>query len=151
MLDLLCGRTPLFWSRSWPPHSKLLSFNNLRIGTCLNDFSKLISGWTAFVQPAPLRLAQKRKINMNNSQLELGLGNGRGCRPLDGRQRRLNRAKWWFDRMRQVVDRAFDWTPAPAARPEQIWFNQQGNPALAGAPATSSAASSGFHERQICE
>ena len=34
-----------------------------------------------------------------------------------------NRAEWWFKQMRQVVDKALDWQPAPRFRPEQIWFN----------------------------
>jgi hypothetical protein len=85
---------------------------------------------------------------MNNSQLELGLGNG--CYHFPSRQRRLNRAKWWFDRMRQVVDRAFDWTPAPEARPEQIWFSQA-EPALAGAAIGGGTGNSASEERLICE
>jgi hypothetical protein len=32
------------------------------------------------------------------------------------------RARWWFQRMRQIVDRATDWQPAPQPRPVQIWF-----------------------------
>ena len=45
------------------------------------------------------------------------------------RQRRLSRAQWWFQRMRQIVERATDWHPCPPPRPEQIWF-----PAPAGRP-----------------
>ncbi len=37
------------------------------------------------------------------------------------RQQRLLRAQWWFDRMRQVVDRAFEWETTPG-RPEQTWL-----------------------------
>ena len=59
---------------------------------------------------------------MTNQQMELGIGNGRVCPSVSRRERRLNRANWWFQRMRQVVDRAFDWRPAPPPRPEQIWF-----------------------------
>ncbi|MFO1476255.1 MAG: hypothetical protein U1F98_06340 [Verrucomicrobiota bacterium] len=56
-------------------------------------------------------------------QMELGFGGGaRRCASENRRQRRLRRAQWWFDRMRQAVDRAFDWQPAPPARPEQIWL-----------------------------
>ncbi len=36
--------------------------------------------------------------------------------------KRSSRADWWFRQMRQVVDRAFDWQPAPRFRPEQIWL-----------------------------
>ncbi len=36
--------------------------------------------------------------------------------------RRRNRAQWWFLQMRLAVDRAVDWKPAPAARPEQTYM-----------------------------
>jgi hypothetical protein len=45
------------------------------------------------------------------------------AKPAAGRrERRLTRANWWFARMRQAVDRAFDWAPVPPPRPEQIYF-----------------------------
>jgi len=59
---------------------------------------------------------------MTNQQMELGFGKVRVCPSANRRQRRMSRANWWFERMRQVVDHAMDWRPAPAARPEQIWF-----------------------------
>jgi len=59
---------------------------------------------------------------MMNQQMELGFGSARVCPSVNRRGRRLSRSSWWFDRMRRVVDRAFDWQPAPPARPEQIWF-----------------------------
>jgi hypothetical protein len=59
---------------------------------------------------------------MNAGQLELGFANGGARRSIEPRHRRLKRANWWFERMREVVDRAFDWHPAPMGRPEQIWF-----------------------------
>ena len=37
------------------------------------------------------------------------------------RQRAL-RASWWFERMRAVVDCAFNWSAAPQPRPEQFWL-----------------------------
>ena len=40
------------------------------------------------------------------------------------RQRRMQRAHWWFEQMRHVVDRAFDHT-ARKARPEQIYLGLQ--------------------------
>jgi len=77
-------------------------------------------------------------------QLELGFESVRACSAAGRRQRRLNRARWWFQRMRQVVDRACDWQPTPMPRPEQIWFREVClQPALA--PRSSS------EERQICE
>jgi hypothetical protein len=38
------------------------------------------------------------------------------------KHRRIQRARWWFDRMRQVVDRALDRRPEAAARPEQRYL-----------------------------
>lgn len=59
---------------------------------------------------------------MFEGQLEMSL-NGQGRRQFTTRrQRRLNRAQWWFERMRQAVDRAIDWQPAPQGPPQQIWF-----------------------------
>jgi hypothetical protein len=43
-------------------------------------------------------------------------------RSMNHRARRLNRAKWWFRRMRGIVDRAIDWQPMPQGRPEQVYF-----------------------------
>jgi hypothetical protein len=58
---------------------------------------------------------------MIDTQLELGLEAGRRC-PSVERRRRKGRAGWWFERMRQVVDGAFDFQPAQMPPPEQIWF-----------------------------
>lgn len=58
---------------------------------------------------------------MKNTQLEMGLQTSarqqyqRRIRP-----QRRNRAQWWFQQMRLLVNNAIDWTPAPPARPEQI-------------------------------
>jgi hypothetical protein len=62
----------------------------------------------------------KDKYMLNQKQLELGLAGANRCPRSVQRERRLNRADWWFDRMRQVVDRAFDWEPAPRFQAEQI-------------------------------
>jgi len=80
---------------------------------------------------------------MIDGQMELSFGKAAGCQPANRRQRRIGRANWWFARMREVVDRAFDWQPAPPARPEQIWFADGRRPAQAQAPLAV--------ERQICE
>jgi hypothetical protein len=58
---------------------------------------------------------------MDNQQMELGFGTARARLTATRRQRRLTRASWWFERMRQAVDRAFD-RAAVTPRPEQIWF-----------------------------
>lgn len=42
--------------------------------------------------------------------------------PVAAPRGRTRRAAWWFQRMREVVDAAFDWAPAPARRPEQTWL-----------------------------
>ena len=57
-----------------------------------------------------------------NEQMELGIGKANTCRSAKRPQRRLSRANWWFQQMREVVDKAVDWQPAPPARPEQIYF-----------------------------
>jgi len=40
--------------------------------------------------------------------MELGFGNGRGCRSVNLRGRRHRRRHEWFERMRQVVENAVD-------------------------------------------
>ena len=57
---------------------------------------------------------------LNQNQLELGLAGANKCPRVAQRDRRLNRANWWFNQMRQVVDRAFEWEPAPRFESEQI-------------------------------
>ena len=57
-------------------------------------------------------------------QMELGLATANNCTRLAQREPHPNRATWWFGQMRQVVDRAFDWEPAPRFQPEQILFSQ---------------------------
>jgi hypothetical protein len=59
---------------------------------------------------------------MMNTQLELGFVSAGQPFVVVRRQKRQSRANWWFERMRQVVDRAFDWQPTPPPRPEQIWL-----------------------------
>jgi hypothetical protein len=59
-------------------------------------------------------------MNMTKTQLELTfeaptMRIGR----MEQRNGRLARARWWFDQMHEVVDRAFDWSTAPAPPPEQ--------------------------------
>jgi hypothetical protein len=57
-----------------------------------------------------------------NEQMELEIGKAKACTSGRRPQRRLSRANWWFQQMREVVDKAVDWQPAPPARPEQIYF-----------------------------
>lgn len=58
-------------------------------------------------------------MTMDKQQLELTFDGSTRFHP-EIRQRRPSRARWWFARMRRVVDLALDWRPAPAPRPEQI-------------------------------
>ena len=75
-------------------------------------------------------LGNRKRASWAYAQMELSFeGHHRhsagGPRPAGSRrQRHLNRALWWFRQMRQVVDLATDWQPAPPPRPEQTWFAQ---------------------------
>ena len=61
-------------------------------------------------------------MNTNHTaQLELTLPN-RNREHGANRRQHGNRAQWWFNRMREVVDAALEWQPAPAGRPEQLHF-----------------------------
>ena len=77
-------------------------------------------------------------------QLELAFAAASSGQAAGYPPRRLTRANWWFQRMRQLVDRAIDWQPALPARPEQIWLpNTHRNASIAPQPMLS--------QRQICE
>jgi hypothetical protein len=62
--------------------------------------------------------------NATNEQLELGFNPDIQRRGANGTQRegRVARAAWWFAQMREVVERAMDWSAAGKPRPEQIWI-----------------------------
>ena len=53
---------------------------------------------------------------MKNVQLQLSFDSNQNCRPQPSRPRRTTRARWWFDRMRELVDRAPEWPAAPQSR-----------------------------------
>ena len=57
---------------------------------------------------------------MYTGQMEMSFS--RAEKAAAGRRERQNRAQWWFRRMRQIVDLASDWQPAPPPRPVQVWF-----------------------------
>ena len=60
---------------------------------------------------------------MTDAQLELRLGSPRVTqRSRTSRRSPPFASRWWFQQMHQIVDRAFDWQPAPLARPEQTWL-----------------------------
>ena len=67
----------------------------------------------------PVALASS---TLSEPQLELAFAAVSACQPAGRGQRRVSRAAWWFQRMRQIVDRACDWQPAQPGRPEQTWF-----------------------------
>jgi hypothetical protein len=60
-------------------------------------------------------------------QMEMGFAGPRGRRAAaaTNRQRRAQRAQWWFGQMRRVVDGALDWR-TPPARPEQSYLTLLG-------------------------
>jgi hypothetical protein len=65
-------------------------------------------------------------MNNNNvsGQLELGFnGNGRVA-PSRPRQTRIERAAWWFNKMRTTVDNAMSWSTKPTPPAQQIWLAQ---------------------------
>ncbi|HVM47927.1 MAG TPA: hypothetical protein VMU04_07860 [Candidatus Acidoferrum sp.] len=76
-------------------------------------------------------------------QLELALAAGAGARRSEQGSRRRSRASWWFQRMRQAVDRACDWQPVPVPPPEQIWFRDVQRTVSLGADSST--------QRQLCE
>ena len=80
---------------------------------------------------------------MFDQQMELGIENAKLCPSVIRREQRAKRARWWFDRMRQIVEQAVDRRPAPEPRPEQVWFN--------GAHRTAGQTPAHSQERQICE
>jgi hypothetical protein len=61
-------------------------------------------------------------MKLNDTQMELGLDARQACVSRYRRHRGMSRARWWFARMRQMVDSATDWEPAPPARPVQSSF-----------------------------
>jgi len=59
---------------------------------------------------------------MTNQQLELGFG-GAKTKTLPSRhESRIQRAAWWFARMREAVNNAIDWQSLPPAPPQQEWL-----------------------------
>jgi hypothetical protein len=85
---------------------------------------------------------------MFDQQMELGIENAKLCPSVVRREQRAKRARWWFDRMRQIVEQAVDRHPAPEPRPQQIWFvGAHRTPGAASQPNALTAS----HERQICE
>jgi hypothetical protein len=58
-----------------------------------------------------------------NDQMEITFDMGASPRRQSRRrQTRLERARWWFRRMHEAVERAAEWQSAPPARPEQTYM-----------------------------
>ena len=55
------------------------------------------------------------KTKQSNAQLELHFQNRQRCLTRTASRRRTN-AQRWFNRMREIVDNAVDWRPAPEPR-----------------------------------
>ena len=64
----------------------------------------------------------KVEIMNDQQQMELGFSGTNRCPRVAFRERRHNRANWWFNQMRQVVERAVDWEPTPRFQPDQAWL-----------------------------
>jgi hypothetical protein len=56
---------------------------------------------------------------ISRDQMELSLERQSLRKPPVVRQRRFNRARWWFAQMHRVVDEALDVRSTPPTRPEQ--------------------------------
>jgi len=85
-------------------------------------------------------------------QMELGIEPATTAIANNRPQRRSTRAGWWFERMRALVDRAYDWEPAPEPRPEQTWMAGANRQVAAAAGHVAQAAGKGERaERQVCE
>ncbi len=59
---------------------------------------------------------------MTKTQMELGFDSNQATSCRTVRTRRSPGARWWFDQMHTVVDRAFEWSRNTQARPEQIYI-----------------------------
>ena len=60
--------------------------------------------------------------NEMQTQMELGFSGNRPATRIARREQRRNRAAWWFNQMRRVVDSAIDWEPVNDFQPEQTWL-----------------------------
>ena len=65
--------------------------------------------------------ARKVRPNMKE-QLEISFARSTQCRRPLRSERRRDKAQWWFNKMRYVVDCAFDWKSAPPAPAIQTYF-----------------------------
>ncbi len=88
---------------------------------------------------------------MIDAQLELSLEAQQNRFSRNGARRpAANTRRWWFERMREIVDRARDWEPAPAPRPEQTSFGTLYRQATIG-PVAMATAGGDRGEHLVCE
>ncbi len=62
-------------------------------------------------------------MKLMKQQLEMSLEAPKPCRRPYRSQQRRNRARWWFNQMRVVVENAIDWRNAPQPPPEQTYLS----------------------------
>ena len=65
-------------------------------------------------------LSKSTVMNTTKTQLEMNFDHSVSPAPAPLSSRRRPRARWWFQQMHVMVDRAFDWSTAPTPPPQQI-------------------------------
>jgi len=68
----------------------------------------------------------ERYSGMQRQQLEFGLRSSIVVPSPSLLQHRRQRARWWFQQMRQMVDEAYDWRPAPQVQSPQAHRRTEG-------------------------
>jgi hypothetical protein len=66
---------------------------------------------------------KNERLIMLTGQLELSFAEAPVARPEACRQARQRRIRWWFNRMRRMVDLACNLPSSPPPRPEQTYLN----------------------------
>ncbi len=70
-----------------------------------------------------MRMKDNPDMNITN-QIEISFGGHPDVvRTRHQRQTRVERARWWFRRMHEVVEQAVDWNVPPPPRPEQTFLD----------------------------
>ncbi|HUS35826.1 MAG TPA: hypothetical protein VM680_10795 [Verrucomicrobiae bacterium] len=62
------------------------------------------------------------KTETQQKQMELSI-EARALNRNRRAKRPSRRSQWWFRQMRQVVDRAIEWSPRPTPRAHQVYFS----------------------------
>lgn len=97
---------------------------SLEAGVLFAEFGKELPALDR-ICPTPTIMFRSKTTDMNTmsatsrDQMELSLDRQSPQKPVVIRQRRFNRARWWFAQMHRVVDEALDVRSKPQARPEQ--------------------------------